>query len=94
MLRGRPPAHAQAISTAYNREFSTDLAVATQKVDIDRLRSDLDHMADERKEDRNAISTLNQQVAGMQGEARGIGALLLLVQVLAFVFQTRKEKAR
>lgn len=38
-----------------------------------------------------AVQTNGNLIAGMQGEERGIGALLLLIQIASIVFQVRKK---
>jgi hypothetical protein len=86
VVSGRyPPLEAQAVVPVLTVED------AVQDHSIANLEKQIEQMKLTEQNQWNAIQTNGNLIAGMQGEERGIGALLLLIQIASIVFQVRKK---
>lgn len=90
-----PPLKAQAPlgAEASRSQTGVAIAIAVEEKGLADLQATQERQ--EKKLDDNAAATAvnANAISGIQGEERGIGALLVLMQLLSMVFTHRRSKA-
>lgn len=83
-LRGHPPAGAQILS---GTDMVQNNEIAQNKTSVDELRVQMSKQND-------AINAAVNSISGIQGEERGLAAVLILLQIGQFVFKVKRGEAK